>query len=654
MQQLKLHISIASIFIWMMIIPFNSYSQDKSKFLKEYNREDILHTIEIAKNNISKDPQKAFEQIEAALISSIKSKNKLGEALSYRVLGMINLELSQYDLSIEYYKKALDILESTGNKPELNNTYWLLAEACQKNNEPQKSIDYYNLYLKYVQKTKNIEEEIECKKRIAEIYYSIGNDDEALKLHNEVLKEEEKRDNVQGVIETQNRIGEIYLEDNQNDVALQSYENSVKLARGINDQKALANTLQKQSIALRKNRDYNQELNVRQELNSMNELDNDTSIQIENYLEIGNIYIEQNKEEQAIPYIQKSIEYSNQTGNLDAQSLALRQLSTAYGKQKDFNKALEVYMKYAETVDAIHQRKEKEILSSLQLATNLNRKLQRLDMLEKDLELSEKAFDIIRYEQQVSQKELKAQRILNYSLISALIILTMASFFIYRMIGQKRKANQLLALKSLRSQMNPHFIYNSLNSVNSYISRNDERSANKYLSGFSKLMRSIMENSKHDFVPLSSEIEILKIYLNLEHLRFGDKFDYKLDVASDLDADNYAIPPMLIQPYIENAIWHGLRYLEEKGFLNVNISKQDNFIKVVIEDNGIGRKKSKELKTKHQKDHVSTGLKNIQNRLSVINELYKTKMDIQIEDMDKEHETGTKVTIKIPHNNLYS
>jgi LytS/YehU family sensor histidine kinase len=196
--------------------------------------------------------------------------------------------------------------------------------------------------------------------------------------------------------------------------------------------------------------------------------------------------------------------------------------------------------------------------------------------------------------------------------------------------------------------MNPHFIYNALNSVNNYISKNDEKSANKYLSDFSKLMRSVMENSKHDFVTLQSEIEIITLYLKLEQSRFSDKFDYSFNISQIIETENYFVPPMLIQPFIENAIWHGLRYRNDKGFLNITIDKENHSLRVIIEDNGIGRKKSEELKTRNQKEHVSTGLRNIENRIKIINALYQDKMGITVEDLDKSSETGTRATILIP------
>jgi LytS/YehU family sensor histidine kinase len=228
------------------------------------------------------------------------------------------------------------------------------------------------------------------------------------------------------------------------------------------------------------------------------------------------------------------------------------------------------------------------------------------------------------------------------------VLVVLSFYLLYRNIQQKKLANQMLALKSLRSQMNPHFIFNALNSVNSFISSNDQRTANKYLADFSKLMRSVLENSEKDFVPLNEEIEVLSLYIKLEHHRFNNKFDYAIEIDSSLVVDNYKVPPMLIQPYLENAVWHGLRYKEEKGFLKVNISANNEAVIVLIEDNGIGRTKSQELKTKNQKQTESMGLKNIQARLNIINEIYKTDLKVDVSDLDTQTKEGTKVRIAIP------
>ena len=205
----------------------------------------------------------------------------------------------------------------------------------------------------------------------------------------------------------------------------------------------------------------------------------------------------------------------------------------------------------------------------------------------------------------------------------------------------------MLALKSLRAQMNPHFIFNALNSVNSFIAKNDERSANSYLSDFSMLMRAVLENSDEDYIPISKELELLELYVKLEHSRFPEKFDYKIKVDEQLARDEFFIPPMLLQPFIENAIWHGLRYKEEKGSLEIHLQQpEEDQLQITISDDGIGRAKSSKLKTSHQKKQKSKGLGIISKRIAILNSMYQNKIAIAVSDLlpDK---SGTKVVVTL-------
>jgi LytS/YehU family sensor histidine kinase len=157
-------------------------------------------------------------------------------------------------------------------------------------------------------------------------------------------------------------------------------------------------------------------------------------------------------------------------------------------------------------------------------------------------------------------------------------------------------------------------------------------------------MRLVMENSQEDFIPLNKEQEILLLYLKLEHYRFRDKFEYEIQIDESINADAIEVPPMLIQPYIENAVWHGLRYKETKGKLSLHFLKEDSHMIVKVQDDGIGRKRSAELKTQNQRKHNSTGIRNIEERLSIINKVYKTNYRVEIEDA----KSGTLVSIYLP------
>jgi ligand-binding sensor domain-containing protein len=242
-----------------------------------------------------------------------------------------------------------------------------------------------------------------------------------------------------------------------------------------------------------------------------------------------------------------------------------------------------------------------------------------------------------------------------FRLILVLIFLGLVFLFFMMKLKQtrlyeKRKQEQL-RLESLRGQMNPHFIYNSLNSINYFISLNDRFNANQYITDFSRLMRAIMMNSSQEYISLESEIQAIHDYLQLEHLRFSNKFDFEVLVDDGIDQVSTVVTPSLVQPFIENAIWHGLRYLENrKGSLSVRIKLEARqVLACYIEDDGIGRQLSVKMKTGEQKKRKSRGIAIVQERLILINSFQKTNYTVEVRNLynDRE-ETGTRVRIEIP------
>ncbi len=238
-------------------------------------------------------------------------------------------------------------------------------------------------------------------------------------------------------------------------------------------------------------------------------------------------------------------------------------------------------------------------------------------------------------------------------IILFIVLILFVFHLILRGIKLKAKRQQELLLskqKALRAQMNPHFMFNSLNSIQHLILEKDEAVADIYLARFSSLMRKVLENSKYDHISLKDEIETLRLYLELEKLRFEEKFDFEISVDDEVEPEYIKVPPMLIQPYLENAIWHGLMPKGTKGLLKLTMTISGKFtLHCVIEDNGIGREKSAAFR-KHKKNHQSTGMKNIEERIILINELYNTKMNIIITDLYDENKnpTGTRVEVFIP------
>jgi len=247
---------------------------------------------------------------------------------------------------------------------------------------------------------------------------------------------------------------------------------------------------------------------------------------------------------------------------------------------------------------------------------------------------------------------------------AVLVLMTIAVYTIYRYrLRTVKKKQQLkweyekklanVEMTALLAQMNPHFIFNSLNSIDSYIIRNESKQASEYLNNFARLMRLILQNSRSNYITLKDELIALELYLQMESLRFKNKFRYSIDVDEKLDPSSIVIPPMLIQPYVENAIWHGLmsKTNGETGKVELNIFKEGNNLLCTISDNGIGRKKAAELKEKKLSTHKrSMGMQITQDRLEIINKLYNLNTSVTIYDMENEQReaTGTRVELIIP------
>jgi ligand-binding sensor domain-containing protein/putative methionine-R-sulfoxide reductase with GAF domain len=206
-------------------------------------------------------------------------------------------------------------------------------------------------------------------------------------------------------------------------------------------------------------------------------------------------------------------------------------------------------------------------------------------------------------------------------------------------------------MQALRAQMNPHFIFNCLNSINRYIVKSDQATASLYLTRFAKLIRLILDNSNSKNVILSNELEALKLYIEMEALRFDKKFTYRISVADNVSTDSLEVPPLIIQPYVENAIWHGLLHKEQEGRLHIQVSQPvEGMLQCEIEDNGIGREKAKEMKSKSAVSRKSLGMKLTEDRLSLLNKHATLNASIDIIDLTNGHgeATGTRVIIKIP------
>lgn len=601
---------------------------------EQYKKKDIAKSIDFIAKSIER-------------LGSRGNKKELAKSLT--TLGEVYLFHRQYDLAIDNFEDALEANKTTATTILLGRTFVTLKEHGKAITVLEPIIDVKNMVPF---------QRVNLYEILGDAHKGQNNIKRALNFYNEGLKVATKNQITPKMTDLNSKIADAYSQDNQLVEAEAYYGNSVQLANELAPKRALQ---EKEKVAdfYNKKNQYNEEIAIRKnslvELKKLNapkkasdkmDLGDTITTQRINY-KIANAYIAQDKYNEAIPYLKRSIVEADSEDDLVVQKDATRKLSEVYEVKGDYNKALEIYQNYVTLVDTLYIRKEQEISRASRFNKEIASTQSRITGLEQERELSQSKYDLALTEQELAEESYKRQRWIIYSLIFGMVLTGLAAFFFYRSNQQQKLANNLLALKSLRSQMNPHFIFNALNSVNNFIAKSDERSANRYLSDFSTLMRSVLENSEEDFIPLTKEMELLEVYVKLEHSRFPDKFDYTITVDEGLDVNSFQIPPMLLQPYIENAIWHGLRYKEEKGLLEIRVkAKGADEVEICITDDGIGRKKSATLKTQNQKRQKSKGMGNIKQRVAILNDMYDDKVDVSIADL-KNDGTGTKVVFTL-------
>lgn len=309
-----------------------------------------------------------------------------------------------------------------------------------------------------------------------------------------------------------------------------------------------------------------------------------------------------------------------------------------YQKNNDNKDAYLRYLeKYATTKDTLNKIERRREIVEVQTKYETARKEEEILSLSQENELKE--------------YRIKQSRVIQFSLAGVLLL---GGAFVILFIRQNKlkqiQEKTRLQQQLFRSQMNPHFIFNSLGSIQSSIINEEPDKAVKYLAGFSKLMRNILDSSQQETVSLKEEFETIQNYLDLQKLRFPRKFDFFIDVNSTLDPDDIYIPPMLAQPFIENCIEHGFRQQNTKGHIRISFNREPNKLVLTIEDDGIGRAKAMENLQKQDKDHKSMATEITRQRISAINKKQKRKITLKISDLKDEtgQARGTLVRFCLP------
>lgn len=561
----------------------------------------------------------------AMRLSKSLNQNKSDEevAKEYENLAKELIRNKEYTKAQEYLEKAKALYSKKKKKNEIATLSRGIARIQESQNNFSEAISNYD----------------EASKNSTDVTFKQINSNDANRLRNNSnpsIQSNYIQQNIQ-LAEQQNlsdektesykQLAEINLQNNQKDLALTNLEKALENSKDKTTETAIKRQMAQVYIL---DNQIDKAIKINTELIKNVQKDNDIKTEIEQLQILSSIYLNNNKESESIDLLKKAYNLATKKGQTYEAKRILEQLVTIYQNKKEYTKSIELYQTFLSNLEQLIKSDSSLVDSKL-------------------FEISESKIVQLEKERILQDELLSKKNTITYFLITLLIIIAIFSIFIIKTLYSIKKKNKKIALQSLRREMNPHFIFNSLNSVNQFIAQNNELEANKYLTSYSKLMRNIMENSNKDFIKLTQELEQLKEYLGLEELRFQDKFSYFIEVDENLDTDATYIPNMLIQPNLENAIWHGLRYKEEKGFLRLSVKQFNDKIIVTIEDNGIGLKQSTDSKTENQKLHKSRGLTNTKDRILLLNKLYSVSIELKIFEKRKP-KTGVIVKLIFPKN----
>ncbi|MFY0602102.1 MAG: histidine kinase [Cyclobacteriaceae bacterium] len=526
-----------------------------------------------------------------ALHFGVKAKDTLLISISYTGTGINERELGNFDKSLEMYLKALSISETR------NDTLGIITAKMNL-------LNFYRDHRPDLFLEDDILEVIKMSQNVGEIQHEVS---------------------------AYEYLGYLKADSGAFDQAIMYINSGLELNKTLKDNNRQISLLGALSYAYRNYGDFKRSIKFSNEA-----IENATSSEFTEYLpslyaENVESYVSLNEYQKAIIDGEKALSYGKKFESINLYYKTLQSMALAYNKIGMFDKAYQYQLEYSQLSEKLLSSEKNEQLIEMQTK----------------YETEKKEAEIASLSQQASIQTLELKQKNQAMMIGsvAFLFLLIAIYFVYQQRETKKQQTQTeLEQRFLRSQLNPHFISNALVAVQSFMLKNDSESAALYLTKFSKLMREILENSRKEFIPVEEEISMLRNYLDIHKLRLG-AFNFSIEIDENIDPEVDTIPPMFVQPFVENAIEHGLNNLSEEGKIELKFQKDGDYISIEVNDNGSGL-----IKKKTNEDHVPLSSTIIKERMGLFNKSLKRKIKLVISEETKDtgEVKGTKVELKVP------
>jgi tetratricopeptide (TPR) repeat protein len=587
----------------------------------------LFNTFDYVRSNKSKE-----ETINWLIIQSEKLKYNPGIARGKNLKGVLLRDRTLYDQAIELHKSALEI---AGNDTMIM-IYSLndLGVAYRRLDKPRIALDYHLKALELSEKFKGdllVAQRSACValNSIGNINLSLNQPEQALEMFNQSLEKEKQLNNELGIAINFQNIGYAYQAMKEPDVALSYFQKSLQYNEKINSMVGRSICLNSiGEIFLQKNEPIEALKNFKIALLFAEKTDDDYYVS-QSHANLGKAYLQLDRPDIALPELEKfnGMALKINSGTLIKDSYQL--LSEYYEKKGNLKLSLEYFKTSVAFNDSIANEKNLRYLNELQTLYDAKKKEQQIELL-------------------TAGNEIKNQRLI----ILLILVLTILISAIFVYFNQRKKTKQQkteLKLKLLRSQMDPHFIFNALGSIQSFMYQNESGKAASYLGQFSSLTRSVLKNSNKELITLEEELETLKNFIEIEKMRKRGCFNYELEIDENIEPDFIYVPPIFLQPFVENAIQHGFAKKEcDQGMISIQIKQQPKSIQITITDNGQGINSAS--KNNRESNHQSMGMKIFKDRIHLIERKYKKTVKFEVCDLSEKNPelTGTSIKIEFP------
>lgn len=573
----------------------------------------ILHNTGIVYFNLADYPKSLDFHLQSLEIFQHFQYNP-GIAGALNSIGVVYLSLTDYPKALEYYFRALRLFEQQGDKQNTANAFTNIGLVYNHSADYTWALEYHSRALAIFDQLGDRQGMRRVLGNMGNTYADAGNPGKALECYWRSLNIADSMDSKAGIASNLANMGAVYNESGNYTKALECLQKALKGYTALGDKSNLAATLIQIGKACREAPDSLLTRLGVQPVSRYNE---------------------------ASSRFHQALQAARATGALDLQDQAWEELSRTYVLQKDYNKALEAYKQHIGLRDSVMNGKKRQEITKKEMQFEFDKK-----------EAIMKAEEEKR--QGIAAADLRRQRTVKNMVTAGAVIVLLATMTILIFYKRRRDAEDQkmeaefkaqvadTEMKALRLQMNPHFIFNSLNSISDYISKHDLQTADYYLTRFAKLMRLTLEHSEQKEVRLSDDLKALELYMQLESLRLNNKFTYEIKVDESIDPDNTLVPPLMLQPFVENSIWHGLSKKTGPGKILIEIRQEEKMLNCIVEDDGIGKvgPAPGEIATEKK----SFGVRITKARIDILNKVKKSNAGVEL----SERTEGIRVEVKLP------